>query len=218
VSISYTPIQAFDNANSHWFPGGSKAAEDLTARIRRMVGYLRYSPKETGLVYAALVAAALGWLVRSDQTKQVGGVIFGDHWPKITGLTSVALWTLAGVLLILAFNLMWRQVAAPPASTDAAPRPTAIKGPMSFGPHDAELFRRLGRETETSRLLDWIVDDQIGLIVLKGNSGAGKTSLLRAGLPAVLATHPSCGMPTILSSASSTRVTPDASSIRCASG
>jgi hypothetical protein len=168
-----------------------KAAEDLTARIRQIVGYLRYSPKETGLVFAALAAAALGWLVRSDQAKQIGEVIFGEHWPKITGLTSVALWGLAGVLLLWACILVWKQLTPPLPSTDAAPRPTAIKGPMSFGPRDAELFRRLGRETEASRLLDWIVDDQIGLIVLKGNSGAGKTSLLRAGLPAVLATHPS---------------------------
>jgi hypothetical protein len=167
-----------------------KTAEDVTGRIRQVIGYLRYSPKETSLVFAALAAAGIGWLVRSDPAKLVGEVIFGDHGPKIT-ITSVALWGLAGVLLILAFILIWRQVAAPPASTDAAPRPTAIKGPMSFGPRDAELFRRLGRETETSRLLDWIVDDQIGPIVLKGNSGAGKTSLLRAGLPAVLATHPS---------------------------
>jgi hypothetical protein len=58
---------------------------------------------------------------------------------------------------------------------------------MSFGPHDAELFRRLGRGTEISTLLDWILNEQIGLIVIKGESGAGKTSLLRAGLPAMLA-------------------------------
>jgi hypothetical protein len=83
-----------------------KTAEDVTARIRQVIGYLRYSPKETGLVFAALVAAALGWVVRSDQAKQVGEVIFRDHWPKITGLTSVALFALAGVLLILAFILI----------------------------------------------------------------------------------------------------------------
>ena len=142
-----------------------KAAEDVTARIRQIVGYLRYSPKETGLVFAALVAAALGGLVRSDPAEQVGKVIFGDHWPTITGLTSVALWTLAGVLLILAIILVWRQLAPPLPATDAAPRPTAIKGPMSFGPRDAELFRRLGREAETSTFVDWIADDQIGLIV-----------------------------------------------------
>jgi hypothetical protein len=168
-----------------------KAAEDVTSRIRQVIGYLRYSPKETGLVFAALFAAALGWLVQSDPAKQVGEVIFGEHWPKITFLTSVALWTLFGALLILAFTLIWRQVAPPPASTDAAPRPSAIKGPMSFGPRDAELFRRLGRKAEANTLLDWIVDDQIGLIVLKGDSGAGKTSLLRAGLPGLLATHSS---------------------------
>ena len=58
---------------------------------------------------------------------------------------------------------------------------------MAFGPHDAALFRRLGRETETGTLLDWVLNEQIGLIVIKGDSGAGKTSLLRAGLPSLLA-------------------------------
>jgi hypothetical protein len=134
-----------------------------------------------------LSLAGLVWVVRSDLAKPFGEVIFGDHWPKITGYASVALWALAGVLLILAFILIWRQLPAPLPSTDAASRPNAIKGPMSFGPRDAELFRRLGRETETRKLIDLIADDQIGLIVLNGDSGSGKTSLLRAGLEALLA-------------------------------
>jgi len=38
-----------------------------------------------------------------------------------------------------------------------------------------------------STLLNLILDDQIGLIVVKGDSGAGKTSVLRAALPGLLA-------------------------------
>jgi hypothetical protein len=102
-----------------------KAAEDLTARIRQIVGYLRYSPKETGLVFAVLVAAVLGGVVRSDQAKPFGEFIFGAHWLNIIGFTSVALFALAGVLLILVFILVWKQLAPPLASNDAAPRPTS---------------------------------------------------------------------------------------------
>ena len=58
---------------------------------------------------------------------------------------------------------------------------------MAFGPQDAEIFRRLGRENETATLLNLILDEQIGLIVVNGDSGAGKTSLLRAALPGLLA-------------------------------
>lgn len=36
-------------------------------------------------------------------------------------------------------------------------------------------------------MIRFILDDQIGLIVVKGDSGAGKTSLLRAALPGLLA-------------------------------
>src|SRR5262249_50303454 len=65
-------------------------------------------------------------------------------------------------------------------------RPTAIKVPSAFGPHDAELFRRLGREADMATLLSHILNDQIDLVVIYGDSGAGKTSLLRAGLPCAL--------------------------------
>jgi len=65
-------------------------------------------------------------------------------------------------------------------------RPSAIKGPIAFTPADGELFRRLGREDELGKLLGFIEDDQVRLIVVMGASGVGKTSLLRAGLTNIL--------------------------------
>ncbi len=62
----------------------------------------------------------------------------------------------------------------------------AIKGPLAFTEQDGELFRRLGRETELVQLVGFLDNDQIGLVVVMGESGAGKTSLLRAGLSNVL--------------------------------
>jgi hypothetical protein len=92
---------------------------------------------------AMLVAAAAGWLVRSDQAKQFGEVIFGDDWAKISGFASVMLVALAGVLLILTFILVWRQLAAQPLSTDAAARQFSGKIFLNYRRDDDPWFARL---------------------------------------------------------------------------
>lgn len=65
-------------------------------------------------------------------------------------------------------------------------RPSVIKGPIAFTPEDGELFRKLGRENELQKLFGYVKDTQVPMIVLMGASGAGKTSLLRAGLTHIL--------------------------------
>jgi hypothetical protein len=160
-------------------------ANDLTVRLRVIIRYLRHSPREPSLVFAALMAAGVAFLVQGNQAKQFGELIFKDNWRNISGYTSLALFVFSGLLFASACFLLWKQLSPRPESKDTD-QPTAIKGPMAFGQHDAELFRRLGRETEIGTLLNWILDEQIGLIVVKGDSGAGKTSLLRAGLPEML--------------------------------
>jgi hypothetical protein len=164
-----------------------KTANDVTARIREIVRYLRHSSKETALVFTALFAGVLAfWLLQFDGSKQFPEFISKENWQKFSNYASLALFVLSGLLIGWAYLRVWRQIISPPESQYAV-RPTALKGPMAFGPQDAELFRRLGRQVETRTLLDWILNDQIGLIVIKGDSGAGKTSLLRAGLPDLLA-------------------------------
>src|SRR5262249_35301030 len=51
---------------------------------------------------------------------------------------------------------------------------------------DGDLFRKLERENELQKLLGLVVDDQVLMVVVRGASGAGKTSLLRAGLKHIL--------------------------------
>jgi internalin A len=93
---------------------------------------------------------------------------------------------IAGLIFLLYGTYrIWRLVYVPdlPPVTN---RPSAIKGPLAFTPADGDLFRKLGREDELRKLLGYIEDDQVQLIVLRGESGAGKTSLLRAGLTDIL--------------------------------
>jgi ABC-type transport system involved in cytochrome c biogenesis ATPase subunit len=45
---------------------------------------------------------------------------------------------------------------------------------------DGDLFRKLGRESELQKLLGLVLDNQVLMVVVRGASGGGKTSLLRA--------------------------------------
>ncbi len=97
----------------------------------------------------------------------------------------LALYAIGAVALLYAFVRLWRLTHVPklPPVKD---RPSVIKGPSAFTPGDGELFRRLGRENELQELMGYVLDNQVPLVILMGESGAGKTSLLRAGLPHIL--------------------------------
>jgi internalin A len=91
----------------------------------------------------------------------------------------------AGLVLYAAYKF-FRLVYVPdlPPPQD---RPSAIKGPMAFTEDDGALFRKLGRENDLQKLLGLILDNQVVMVIVRGASGAGKTSLLRAGLTHILA-------------------------------
>lgn len=77
---------------------------------------------------------------------------------------------------------------APPPTTGngagASSRPACpYKGLAAYGPEDTSLFR--GRERVVERLLGSLVDNR--LLVVSGSSGAGKSSVVRAGLLPALA-------------------------------
>ena len=106
------------------------------------------------------------------------------NW-KGYALAPIALTAIGVLAFAYAFRRLWRATHA----TDLPPvkdRPSVIKGPSAFTPGDGELFRRLGRESELQELMGYVLDNQTPLVVLMGESGAGKTSLLRAGLPHIL--------------------------------
>jgi hypothetical protein len=146
--------------------------------IRRIVLTLRRGPRESAAVVAAvLLLGADHYLVDLLAKSRLGAR--AAH--QASWLITVA----AGLLLLYALVRIWRQAAPLPVGAPVPPSP--VRGPMAFTEKHGELFRRLGRQGELAKLLGLVRDDQVPLVVLEGESGAGKTSLLRAGLSDALA-------------------------------
>jgi hypothetical protein len=64
--------------------------------------------------------------------------------------------------------------------------PQAFRGLIAFRERDAAEFSKLGRQTDVAALLPALRDPSLGVLVLRGESGAGKTSLIDAGLLPIL--------------------------------
>src|SRR5215213_11013192 len=127
---------------------------------------------------AAFFVAALCFSGGFALTRKLVPDFNTDGW--IAGL-QIALYAIGAIALVYGVVRVWRLVN-PPELASAKDRPSAIKGPMAFTEADGELFRKLGRESELQNLLGLVLDDQVLMVVVRGASGAGKTSLLRAGL------------------------------------
>ena len=154
------------------------SAEELVAQLRRFIWGMRRGRRELTAAMMATVLFGAGTWLRSVSNLPT--------W--LTGIASAVsygCYALGGCLLVWAFYRLWKQ-AIPSPLPPAEPRPAAVKGPMAFGPEDGPLFQRLERENELRQLLSLILDDQIPLVVVRGDSGVGKTSLLRAGLTYIL--------------------------------
>jgi ABC-type multidrug transport system ATPase subunit len=76
------------------------------------------------------------------------------------------------------------RIALPKPFTEK-PLSNGIKGLMAFTEHDGGLFVTLGRVTDLNELNNYI-EQKTPLVAMMGESGAGKTSLFRAGLSHIL--------------------------------
>jgi hypothetical protein len=153
-------------------------AQELVAQLRQVIWMARRGQREV-----TLAAAALGFFVAG--TYLLTGPNLGLVPSSVFSYVATGCYGIGVVLLGWAAYRLWQQAVPPPLPPPEA-RPSAVKGPMAFGPEDGLLFQRLGRDRELAQLLGLMLNDQIALVVVMGESGVGKTSLLRAGLPYVL--------------------------------
>ena len=146
------------------------SSEDLILKIQSFLYVLRRGRREQSL--AALVIGSLGvavWL--RTEWKDIP---FAAH----SAYVAYGLSIFFAALLVLR---LWRQ-AVPPPTPPAGPIPAAVKGLFPFTIADGALFARLGRRTELQYLIGLTQNEQVAISVVRGQSGAGKTSLLQAGV------------------------------------
>jgi Leucine-rich repeat (LRR) protein len=152
----------------------------LVEKIRTFIGILRNSPTE-------IVTATLAALCLSAATFLLGHEFVKALLPPYAlEPIRIAFFAVGTFFVAWTFFRIWKQ--AIPPKLEQEPRPSAIKGTMPFTDEDedGQLFPSLGRKTELESLLAQVLDDQIPLVVVMGESGVGKTSLLRAGLSLAL--------------------------------
>lgn len=157
-------------------------SQQLQQIINTVIRFIKVRRREEATIGLAAILIWLGYSSVSWLSPELKDFLKGWNGHLIIpGIFFVA----GGIFLSYGIYRIWKLVyieALPPPAN----RPSAIKGPQAFTPADGELFRKLGREDELRKLLGYIEDDQVRLVVLMGASGAGKTSLLRAGLTDIL--------------------------------
>lgn len=162
--------------------------QDLSNQLQQIanaaIRFIKARQRENSAFGLAAISFLVGYLFFHWLPEGLQNFVRAWHGDLII---AGAFYLLGLIFLFYGFYRLWKLTYTselPPSSN----HPSAIKGPMAFTPADGELFRKLGREDELRKLLGHIKDDQVCLVTLMGASGAGKTSLLRAGLTDILKT------------------------------
>lgn len=149
----------------------------FSEQVENIVRIIKHGKREQALFLAGFLCLGLPALLPAP-LKEGLLAVFPDFfkqafsWLGVIGIAPF-IWGLV---------LVWKKAIPRKLGVTGTVKPSAIKGPFAFGEMDGEIFSQLGREADLSKILGWVLDSQICFAALKGESGAGKTSLLRAGL------------------------------------
>jgi hypothetical protein len=111
------------------------------------------------------------------------GVYLNEAWKQFLIATYIAYaaYACSAVCFVWLLFRIWKEATPPPKPPERFV-PSAIKGLLPFTFKDGTLFARLGRDIELQILVNVAQDPQTPICAVRGQSGAGKTSLLQAGL------------------------------------
>ena len=154
------------------------SSQQLVEKICELV--LLWRGRKYEQLIGTLCLALLGLLAYVGKEKDIP--LIGDRRALVLGLLIVL------VILCISF-VVWRLGRLRFPSQETTPPkllPSAVRGPLPFVETDGELFLRLGRKRLLQDLLTLVLNEETPVVVVSGESGAGKTSLLRAGLVYVL--------------------------------
>lgn len=154
--------------------------KDLPSVFRLVIYQLRSGRREKA--YGTLMVLFFGAGVALGHLPQGGLKISILDIGKIANYTQSLAYILGSAFLVLVIYRVWKESIAPNGEGALPPSSAAIKGLLPFTETDGELFARLGRPNELQRLLSVARNYSIGVCAVRGQSGAGKTSLLQAGL------------------------------------
>lgn len=163
-------------------PGWQELSQQLQQAVNSVIYFAKSRKREEATIGFAAILFWLGYSSSKWLSPELKDWV--SSWHGLLIIPGV-FYSFGVVFLCYALYRIW-QLAYTPKLPPPKDRPSAIKGPLAFAPADGELFRRLGREDELGKLLGFIEDDQVRMVVLMGASGVGKTSLLRAGLTNIL--------------------------------
>ena len=149
-----------------------KRSANLSDQIQKILQILRYGQREKIVFLLAVLLFALAFAVNSVEV-----AFMGEYKSNLV----LVLRFVAAGFIVLGVILVWQKVIPPP-EIELVSKPLAIKGPFAFSKQDGELFRQLGRSFELQQVCDQVINDQVSFIVVVGESGVGKSSLLRAGV------------------------------------
>lgn len=156
----FAPRFVTDAASGSVEENGSFIERDWLATLRAVA----WRHRRSLLLAGALAAAIAGWDIVSFHPQ-------GAEWARASGLLVLA--AVCALGYVAARHRAFRTCSAIPAGA-------AFRGLLPFQEADRDRF--YGRETDTAAFFDMIRHSDFRFGVLFGESGCGKTSLLRAGL------------------------------------